>query len=340
MVKNCRSTRVVILKEVIRLSIILYGSLVTGQTESPVTGNNATPSYEISWISQFPESDSLKRASVVERISGLVFGKKAVEVVKPFNIVAYGPGSYRIIDQGNGSLFFVDNGEIQVLKSMKKSGLAFPSLVGVCLLPGGDLCFTDSRLNGIYRVSDKEVLNFADTIAFQQPTGIAYSEVTGEIWVVETAAHRITVLNTKGEILNRIGERGTGPLEFNFPTFIWIDKSGRVYIVDSMNFRLQILDREGRYLFSFGESGDATGNMARPKGVATDSYGNIYVADALFHVVQIFDSEGNFLSSFGGQGQQPGKFWMPSGIFIDKKDHIYVADSYNSRIQIFQLIKN
>jgi len=335
-----RETGVLMLKVSIILLMILSNSLVNGQKCSTAGRDITIPPFSITWISQFPESDSLKRTGLAERISGMVFGKKSGEVVKPFNIVAYDPGSFRILDQGTGSLLYIDKGEVQPLKSMKKNTTNFPSLVGICLLSGGDMFFTDSRLNRVYRVSEKKLFAFADTISFQQPTGIACSEVTGEVWVVETAAHRITVLNTGGEVVKRIGVRGTGTLEFNFPTFIWIDSCGRVYVIDSMNFRIQVLDMEGRFLFAFGESGDATGNMARPKGVATDSYGNIYVADALFHVIQVFDAEGKFLTSFGGQGRQPGRFWMPAGIYIDRKDHIFVADSYNSRVQIFQLIKN
>ena len=68
-------------------------------------------------------------------------------------------------------------------------------------------------------------------------------------------------------------------MEFNFPTFIWIDNKGIVYLVDTMNYRIQILDKTGNFIFSFGSIGDATGYFARPKGIATDSHGNIYVAD-------------------------------------------------------------
>jgi len=84
----------------------------------------------------------------------------------------------------------------------------------------------------------------------------------------ETGAHRISVLNRKGEIIKRTGSRGNGPGEFNFPTFIWIDKLGNAYVVDSMNFRIQIFNKNGEFVSAFGEIGDATGYFARPKGIA------------------------------------------------------------------------
>jgi sugar lactone lactonase YvrE len=296
--------------------------------------------YSVLWIGQFPGEAGKKAPDFGDRLSRLVFGKKPREVIKPFNVVADNPGHYWILDQGAGGVFEVLEGEGELIRSMKRAKQDFPSLVGICGTPAGGLFFTDSRLNQVMQVEDGDVSVFAGTLSFQQPTGIAFNRLSGEIWVVETGAHQISVLNTAGERIRTIGGRGTAPGKFNYPTFIWIDAKGRVFVVDSMNFRVQILNARGQVESFFGELGDATGNMARPKGVATDSQGHIYVADALFHAVQIFDDQGNLLYSFGSQGQGAGEFWMPSGIYIDEQDHIYVADSYNARVQVFQLVKN
>lgn len=296
--------------------------------------------FRVQWIGQFPGEASQKAPGFGDRLSRLVFGRKAQEVIKPFNVLAADPGQYWILDQGAGGVFEVLEDEGELIRCMKRASQDFPSLVGMCGAPAGDIFFTDSRLNQIMRVTDGELSVFADALSFEQPTGIAFHRQSGEIWVVETGAHRISVLSREGERIRTIGGRGTIAGLFNYPTFIWIDSLGRIFVVDSMNFRVQILNAKGQVESTFGTSGDATGNMARPKGLATDSHGHIYVADALFHAVQIFDDQGRFLSSFGSQGQEKGKFWMPSGIFIDEEDHIYVADSYNARVQIFQVVKN
>ena len=296
--------------------------------------------YEIKWIGEFPGKSGEKNQSLGDKISRIVFGKRPQVVVKPFNIVAENPEHYWILDQGAGSLFEVEDGKGQPLRSMKKADFDFPSLVGICEGPNGLMLFTDSRLNQVWKVAGGELSMFSDSANLIQPTGIAFNRNTSEFWLVETGAHRVSIFSSEGEKLRSIGERGITAGSFNFPTFIWIDASGRVYIVDSMNFRVQIFNSKGEYLSTFGESGDATGNLARPKGLAVDSEGHIFIADALFHVVQIFDQEGRFLFSFGEQGQGEGEFWMPSGIYIDDEDFIYVADSYNSRVQLFQLVKN
>jgi hypothetical protein len=295
--------------------------------------------YEIRWIGQFPPLKEDQKTTFSRRVSDLIFGRMPHEVIKPFGIVAEHPRNFLILDQGAGTVFECNEGVAHELKSIKKAAREFPSLVGICRMPGGDLLCTDSRKNLVFRISEKGLSPVSGSVSFDQPTGIAYCNTRQEIWVVETGAHRICVLDREGELVKYIGERGSASGAFNYPTFIWIDQDGRVYIVDSMNFRVQVFDQQGTSLFSFGESGDATGNLARPKGVATDSEGNIYVADALFHVIQIFDGEGHYLYNFGKQGQGEGEFWMPAGIYIDEQDRIYVADSYNGRIQIFERIK-
>lgn len=302
-------------------------------------GAQSGPGYSVQWMAQYPSDTDQKTPGIGDRLSRLVFGRKPVETIKPFNVVAADPDRYWILDQGAGGVFEVAEGEGKLIRSMKRASLDFPSLVGLCRTPSGDLLFTDSRVNTIMRWREGTLSVLADSLGLKQPTGIAYNRVSGHVWVVETGAHQISVLNEEGKRIRILGGRGTTPGLFNYPTFIWIDSGGRIYVVDSMNFRVQILNEEGQVLGVFGTSGDATGNMARPKGIATDSQGHIYVADALFHAVQIFDQEGRFLYSFGTQGQQAGEFWMPSGIYIDGQDHIYVADSYNARIQVFQLVK-
>jgi len=296
-------------------------------------------SYYVQYIGQFPSGEKNKTVGFLERIGNTVLGGEPLRPGKPVNIMAYDPGSFWILDQGNGMVYRNIGGTLSLPKALRKKNLSLSSLVGITAAGDDEVLFTDSRENKIFRLSDGgreiEVLNGAITL--DQPTGIAYSAVTKEIWVSETGSHRIAILDRYGELVRHIGRRGSAEGEFNFPTFIWIDKSGSAYIVDAMNFRIQIFDRYGKYVSSFGEQGNATGYFARPKGVAVDSRGNIYVADALFNTVQIFDREGNFLYYFGSQGRGREQFWMPSGIFIDSDDYIYIADSYNARIQIFQL---
>jgi DNA-binding beta-propeller fold protein YncE len=333
-------------KLIFRLILILFCSLLvftgSAQDKGPgITEENSRHPY-ISWVSQYPahKEGEVKQSTAKRIYDFLVQKNKQATLSRPVSVIGNNPGSFWVLDQGDETIGEIKKNKLEIPKSIKKKANYFTSLVSECILPDGSILFTDSRLNKVFLldIASKKASPINDTLQLQQPTGVAYSAATNEIWITETGAHRITVLSRSGELKRRIGRRGSENGEFNFPTSIWIDKAGDAYVVDAMNFRVEIFNKNGEFVSTFGEAGDATGNFARPKGIATDTYGNIYVADALFHVVQIFDRTGNFLYSFGRQGREKGEFWMPAGIYIDSKNYIYVADSYNSRIQIFQLI--
>ena len=305
-------------------------------------GNDKDLQPSVIWVSQFPawQAVETKKNSFKRIYDFLVQKGKDKKIGRPIAIVANSPTDYWIVDQGGKTIFKVENKKVRQPFCIKDKEDYFSSLVGSCKLPDGRLLFSDSKLNQVFIISadGKSLSTLGDSMTFGQPTGIAWNPATHEFWVVETGAHRIAVLNEKGVLVRRIGSRGDGEGQFNFPTSICIDKAGDAYIVDAMNFRVQILNKSGGFVTKFGESGDASGTFARPKGICVDSYGHIYIADALFHVVQIFDRAGTFLYSFGSQGREKEQFWMPAGLFIDENNFIYVADSYNSRVQVFQLI--
>lgn len=320
--------------------VLVFGS-TKGQdtTYSEITEHQNSP--YIVWVKEYPKIKTDKKSiNIVKRIGNILFGKTPVTITKPISVLALNPDTLWILDQGTGKIISIVNNKVAIPSFTNKSNHNFSSLLDLTLLSNQEILFTDSRLNHIFHLNldDEKLTILNDSLKLEQPTGIAYSSINNEVWVVETAAHRIAILNKDGEVIKRIGKRGGAFGEFNFPTFIWIDNYGSVYVVDAMNFRIQIFDLSGKFKTSFGKVGDGSGSFASPKGIATDTFGNIYVVDALFHNVQIFDRTGTFLYTFGTQGHGTEEFWMPTGIYIDAENYIYVADSYNSRIQVFKLM--
>ncbi len=331
-------------KVVLLYFVILLSSLADLRaqvTEKPDSATLVAMTY-VRWVAQFPATrDGGAKKGFLRTIGEFVFGKKPTVLINPISITAKNPDKYWVLDQKTNSIALIEDQKAETLKYKDKEGY-FNSLVGICELPDKGFLVTDSRIGKVYFLAfeSKKIIVLGDSLILNQPTGIAYANNKDEIWVLETKEHRIAVLNSQGQLIKTIGERGNNPGQFNFPTHIWIDAKGMAYVVDSMNFRVQIFNSEGEWVSMFGKAGDASGYFARPKGIATDSHGNIYVADALFHNIQIFNSEGNLLYNFGNQGREAGDFWLPNGIYIDSNDYIYVADSYNSRVQIFQLINH
>jgi DNA-binding beta-propeller fold protein YncE len=305
------------------------------------TNSNQIENSHVEWVNTWPSAENKKKSKrFKDRLNAFFFGIKPAVLINPVAILICNVNEFWVLDQGGKTIFQVQNEVGDIPQSVLKTEYDLSSLVGICSVSNTSMLFTDSKANKIFLISsgNKKLQLLNDTLKLDQPTGIAYLKLKKEIWVLETKAHRISVLNEKGELLKRIGNRGNAKGEFNYPTHIWIDKQGLIYINDAMNFRIQVLNKEGEVIRVFGENGDATGFFSKPKGIATDTFGNIYVVDALFHVVQVFDSKGIFLYKFGCQGHANSEFWMPTGIFIDDRNYIYVADTYNSRVQVFRLI--
>lgn len=240
-------------------------------------GLNEVSPY-IQWVKEFPvHKNDKKSIGLFKSVGNFFFGKPIVSITKPISVLANNPDTLWILDQGDEKIINVTNGVSKIPSFIAKSDYVFTSLLGASFISEKEFIFTDSRLNKIFNVNIKDgtinVLN--DPLELNQPTGIAYSSISNQIWVVETASHQISILNREGELVKKIGKRGAGFGEFNFPTFIWIDKLGSVYVVDAMNFRIQIFDLDGKFKTSFGNSGDGSGSFASPKGIATDTFGNI-----------------------------------------------------------------
>ena len=304
-------------------------------------GVEAVDSPYIKWVSQFPAGGGEKpKRSLGSRIADFILGRKnPLELTRPVALIAKDSLSCFVLDQENGVVFRFNGKVGEMTHFRNKQYKMLPSLVGITPFKDNTLLFTDTYLNKLFLYNpDKKSLTLFTDSAFNRPAGIAWAPGNQRIWVVETTAHRVSVLDEEGKLVKRFGQRGTGPGEFNYPTSIWVDGNGRAYIVDAMNFRVQIFSPSGEFISQFGKAGDGSGDFARPKGIATDSYGNIYIADAIFSAVQIFNPQGQLLYTFGTRGHGDGEFWMPAGIYIDNRDQIFVADSYNSRIQVFQLM--
>ena len=323
------------------LSIIFtfFHIFLTAQNKTHLPKTETTR-YDIQRVGQF--SSAGKNNNTFWQILGnIVFGTdpQNLNLVKPISVTAQTPDLLFVLDRGINSLSIINNRRIIVAKPEKGMNYRLSSPVDICHYKKGFLLFTDSELNKIFIFDMKrEKYNVLyDSLELNQPTGIDYEPKTKTTWVVETGAHRISVIDEQGKIIRQIGKRGTEAGEFNFPVDIQIDNKKTVYVVDALNYRIQIFDSLGNHISSFGEAGNATGFFARPKSVATDSFGNIYVTDALSNIIQVFNNKGELLYYFGSKGRKKNQFLMPTGIYIDENNYIYIADSYNARIQIFKI---
>jgi len=302
----------------------------------------ARPSAErIAFVMSFSEPEDLGiRKRVWQRLGALFSGAREERLARPVAVVEATGNRLFVADPGvrGVHLFDIEAGDYRLIRG--ESDEPLPSPVGLAAGPSGEVYVTDSRRAALYIIEpwSNEAQEVSLDAVLSQPTGIAIDPPSGRIYLVDTGSHEVKIFARDGALLRRIGGRGTGPGQFNFPTMAWMSGNGELLVADSLNFRTQVFDTEGNFIREFGTTGNRAGYQPQPKGVATDSHGHVYIVDSMLHAVQIFDGSGTFLYRLGLLGEEPGQFWLPMGVFVGQQDTIYVADSYNRRIQVFRYI--
>ena len=293
----------------------------------------------IKWLSQWRGKKDFGNSGQV--MAFLIGDEKDERLRRPSGIVADPEGNIYVADSEQRLIFVFDQ-QKKTLRFLGFGSLAGP--VGLAIdNKRGIIYVSDSRLKkvmGFDKNTDKNVVTVGSLGEFQSPSGLVYDNERDRLYVTDTRAHIVKVFDKDGKLLFTIGSHGGKDGEFNFPSYLALDKSGNLYVVDTFNFRVQIFDPEGKFLRKFGKLGDASGSFSRPAGIGVDSDGNIYVADAAFNNFQIFNRDGKLLLWVGHTGTKPGGFYIPSGLFVDGKDKIYVSDTFNRRVQVFQYLSD
>jgi DNA-binding beta-propeller fold protein YncE len=271
-------------------------------------------------------------------------GTTGTRIVRPHGVLFDAHDRLFIADPGAGLVHCMDLGAGRYFV-IGEDGPPLETPIGLAIDDREQLYVTDSTQGLVFRYDlAAQTLKPFLSGGLSRPTGIAWNPVNRLLYIVDTTARQVVVVDEQGLIRQRLGnsvtndENGDVHVQFNRPTDIWIDTRGQLYVTDPLNASIKLFTPEGLLLTQFGIPGDAPGEFNKPKGVATDSSGHIYVNDALLDAVQIFDHDGTPLLVFGGAGSGPGEFWMPSGLYIDPSDRIFVTDTYNQRVQVFRYL--
>jgi DNA-binding beta-propeller fold protein YncE len=257
-----------------------------------------------------------------------------------------------VASNGNGRVYVTDQGHrrVLVLDMIGQRYQFLPEAEG-SILPYGVTVAEDKRIYvvdalakqvSIYDENEIFLLSCVDE-DFNRPVAVAVDVGNEHIYVVDTAAHRVSVFNTRCDFIEHFGQRGAEPGTLNYPTDIDVDKEGNIYILDSLNARIQVFDKERNFLRMFGERGTAEGSFQIPKNLAVSELGHLYVTDALAHKVIIFSTEGDLLLRIGGKsvvkdGISPGGFYSPRGVATDQNGGLWVVDVLNRMVHRFQFL--
>lgn len=295
----------------------------------------------VRWVGQLSTSADLKPARpAFARLGDAIFGKdESFSMLTPYALCTDGADCLFVSDT-NAQVVHVFDLKTRKYARWKPADHEFSQPVGVAYdASRGNLFVSDSVAKTIYVFDNHgKQLRAISSDMLQRPAGLAYDPRSDRLFVADVSAHQVIVLNGDGVPQTRIGSRGAGPGQFNFPTNVTVDSNGTLYVSDSLNCRVQQFDAGLKWVRQIGKGGDGPGYFAQPKGLAVDRDDHLYVVDSHFEAIQIFDQGGQLLLDFGSEGHGPGQFWIPAGIFIDQNNRIYVADAYNRRVQVFDYL--
>jgi len=91
----------------------------------------------------------------------------------------------------------------------------------------------------------------------------------------------VRVFSKDGQLLYKIGCKGTGDGQLREPTGLTIDRFGNLVVCDDGNKRIQFFSLEGKFLNSVNEE------MESPSSVAISKTGDLLVCDSLANCIHI-----------------------------------------------------
>lgn len=206
-----------------------------------------------------------------------------------------------------------------------------------------------------------------------RPYGVLYQD--GKLFIADTGAGVVHVMDTKNSVYSVIGSTPEAPLRS--PISLALDAGNGLYITDSVSdavYRydmvtgslttfLRSLDRptgiafnKSNNLLYVSETGanDVIGVNAagiqkvrfsatnpglrlfnHPTDLAIDAKGQVFVTDPLNYKVRIFTPEGMPVGEFGEMGDSRSELNKPKGIAVDAEGRIFLCDAMLDLVKVF-----
>jgi len=173
----------------------------------------------------------------------------------------------------------------------------------------------------------------------------------GDLFVSDVEKHEVKRWRkgeTEVEGIVVAGGHGVGnnSNQFNWPSFLFIDREETVYVSDRMNHRVMKWlkgAKEGIIVAGGQGPGYSLNQLLEPLGLIVNEVGDIYVADCVNLRIMCWpfgSEEGQLVVGGNGKGNGSNQFRYPTGLSFDVENNLYVVDSWNYRVQRFSVDKN
>jgi len=253
---------------------------------------------------------------------------------------------------GTGKPGYAGNGGLAAKAALHTPrGLAFDAL--------GNLYIADSGNHAVRVVTPQGIISTfagngfsgyrgdngpATAAMLNTPSAVAVEPSTGELFLADTANHRVRRVSRGGIIATVAGSGSPGMAfegaaailaQLNAPRGLAFDAAGNLYIADTANNRVRRVDPTG-LLSTLTEP-----DFVAPLSVAVAPDGGLFVADTGHHrICRIVDGNivnvaGAGTAGFSGDGGMAieAQFQSPAALAFDANANLAVADSGNARVR-------
>jgi len=97
---------------------------------------------------------------------------------------------------------------------------------------------------------------------------------SGNIYLLESLASRISVYDKDGHLVSQFGKKGQGPGEFENTFFLAVSKDRRIHVIDRPRKAIQIFNAQGKWLEQ-----RRLPSMGMMNNLKIDSHGSMYIQD-------------------------------------------------------------
>lgn len=125
---------------------------------------------------------------------------------------------------------------------------------------------------------------------FATAYGIAYSSITGNLYVVDRDNDRVQEITTSGTFVRKWGTSGTSDGQFQTAAAIAVHPvSGNVFVTDTGRDDVQEFTSTGSFVRKFGSSGSGNGQFGNSQGIALNvAATGLWASDATNEDIQKF----------------------------------------------------
>ncbi|MBI4061910.1 MAG: hypothetical protein HY403_10810 [Elusimicrobia bacterium] len=156
----------------------------------------------------------------------------------------------------------------------------------------------------------------------------------GKLYVSDTGAQHLTVLDLDGFKMSYIGETGEDSLRS--PIGVAVDPDGTVFVTDTGDNSVKAYSPDGKLLWKTDVLGAEGGKLNRPAGLSPTPDGNLMVADNGNRRLVVLSKQGKFVKELCVNAKKdPFALANPNNVWVDKDGSFVVSDPLAGRVHVF-----